>query len=127
MIGLSASAIDATLARSVRVSAGVIVAALAVTTLLGWFLIRRALSPLDRVAAAAGEVVNLSFEQGEVTLVALVGAHDANRDTEVGRVGLALNRMLEHIAAALATRRSRRSDAQPRDRSVHDLGSGRLR
>ena len=95
VVGLSASAIDATLARSVWVSAGVIVAALAVTTVVGWFLIRRALRPLNRVAAAADEVANLPLHTGEV-----------NRHSEVGRVGLALNRMLDHIAAALATRQA---------------------
>jgi two-component system OmpR family sensor kinase len=106
VVGLSASAIDATLAHSVWVSAGVIVAALAVTTLLGWFLIRRALRPLNRVAAAADEVANLPLHTGEVTLLLGSGAFEFNRHSEVGRVGLALNRMLDNIAAALATRQA---------------------
>ena len=77
-------------------------AALAVATTVGVLIIRRALAPLNRVAATAGEVANLPLDRGEVALPVRVAEPDANPHTEVGRLGLALNRMLDHIAAALS-------------------------
>ncbi|MGI9124719.1 MAG: sensor histidine kinase, partial [Mycobacterium sp.] len=77
--------------------------------LAGMFVIRRALAPLTRVAAVAGEVANLPLDRGEVGLPVRIPQPDANPGTEVGRLGLAVNRMLDHIATALSTRQASES------------------
>ena len=74
-------------------------------TTVGVLIIRRALAPLNRVAAPPGGA-NLPLDRGEVALPVRVAEPDANPHTEVGRLGLALNRMLDHIAAALSTRQA---------------------
>ncbi len=80
-----------------------------IATTAGMLIIRRALTPLNRVAAAAGAVANLPLDRGEVELPVRIPAPDANPHTEVGRLGLAINRMLEHISAALSTRQASES------------------
>jgi two-component system OmpR family sensor kinase len=83
--------------------------ALAVAATTGAWIIRRALAPLNRVAAAAGAVAGLPLDRGEVALPVRVPHDDTNPHTEVGRLGLAVNRMLDHIAAALSTRQASES------------------
>mgnify|MGYP001806358098 CR=1 FL=1 len=109
VIGLSMDNVDATLLRVALIFAVVTVAALVVATTVGTVINRRALTPLTRVAATAGEVANLPLDRGEVELPVRVSERDTNPHTEVGRLGLALNRMLEHIATALSTRQASES------------------
>ncbi|UQX11159.1 sensor histidine kinase [Candidatus Mycobacterium methanotrophicum] len=104
--GLSLSTVDATMIRVLLVFAVVIVIAVAAATAAGIVIIRRALAPLRRVAQTAGEVVDLPLDRGEVALPVRVLADDANPRTEVGQLGSAVNRMLDHIAAALSTRQA---------------------
>jgi two-component system OmpR family sensor kinase len=78
----------------------------AAATTAGIVIIRRALAPLRRVAQTAGEVVDLPLDRGEVALPVRVLDADANPRTEVGQLGSAVNRMLDHIAAALSTRQA---------------------
>jgi two-component system, OmpR family, sensor kinase len=68
----------------------------------GVFVVRRELRPLERVAATASRVSALPLDQGEVSLVERVP--NADPGTEVGQVGAALNRMLDHVESALAAR-----------------------
>jgi len=73
----------------------------------GTVIVRAALRPLARTAAAAGRVAELPLDRGDVALAvtALGTAREAaDPRTEVGRVDAALTRMLEHIARALAVR-----------------------
>lgn len=109
VVGLSMSEVDRILVRVALIFAVVIAVALAVATTVGVLIIRRALAPLNRVAATAGEVASLPLHQGEVALPVRVAEPDANPRTEVGRLGLAINRMLDHIAAALSTRQASES------------------
>ena len=102
--GLSMSDVDATMIRVLLIFAVVTAIAVAAATTAGIVIIRRALAPLRRVAQTAGEVVDLSLDRGEVALPMRVLESDANPRTEVGQLGSALNRMLDHIAAALSTR-----------------------
>ncbi|MBW0017798.1 MAG: HAMP domain-containing histidine kinase [Mycobacterium sp.] len=104
--GLSMSNIDATMMRMLIIFAIVTVIALVAATTAGIIIIRRALAPLRRVAQTATEVVDLPLDRGEVELPVRVPEPDANPYTEVGQLGSALNRMLDHIAAALATRQA---------------------
>jgi two-component system OmpR family sensor kinase len=104
--GLPMSNVDATMIRVLLIFAVVTVVAVAAATTAGILIIRRALTPLRRVAQTAGEVVDLPLDRGEVTLPVRVREADANPHTEVGQLGSALNRMLDHIAAALSTRQA---------------------
>jgi two-component system, OmpR family, sensor kinase len=76
--------------------AGAIIAARAVVT--------RSLRPLNRVAATAQQVSQLDLHRGEVDLGVRVPAEDADPSSEVGRVGQALNHMLNNVEEALAAR-----------------------
>lgn len=106
VIGLSMANVDATMIR-VLVTFGVVtVIALAAATIAGSIIMRRALAPLRRVVRTAGEVVDLPLDRGEVALPVRVPGPDADPHTEVGRLGSAVNRMLDHIAAALSTRQA---------------------
>lgn len=104
--GLSLSDIDATLLRMLVIFGIVTVIALAAATIAGVVIIRRALAPLRRVAATARKVSGLPLARGEVELPVRVSEGDANPSTEVGQLGSALNRMLDHVAAALETRQA---------------------
>lgn len=109
VVGLSMAGVHQTLARVAWIFAVVTAIALAVAATAGAWIIRRALAPLNRVAAAAGAVAGLPLDRGEVALPVRVPHDDTNPHTEVGRLGLAVNRMLDHIAAALSTRQASES------------------
>jgi two-component system, OmpR family, sensor kinase len=88
------------------VIAGVTIGALALAAAGGTLIVRLALRPLDRVAATAADVAELPLERGEVALAVRVPAADADPSTEVGKVGAAINRMIEHVASALSARQA---------------------
>lgn len=69
---------------------------------IGTTVVRVALRPLHRVTATAARVTALPLDRGDVALAERVP--DTDPHTEVGRLGAALNRMLEHVAAALGAR-----------------------
>src|SRR6201994_4373273 len=77
-----------------------VVVVLVAATGLG--LVRFSLRPLRRVATTATMVTELPLDTGEVHLPARVPDDDPR--TEVGRVGAAFNRMLQHVESALANR-----------------------
>jgi two-component system OmpR family sensor kinase len=70
----------------------------------GFLVLRRTLRPLHRVAATAGRVAELPLSTGEVRLAERVPEADTDPHTEVGRVGTALNRLLDHVEDSLAAR-----------------------
>lgn len=82
------------------------VAGLVAAAFAGTVVVRGALRPLDRVAATATRVSELQLDRGEVALAERVPPADADPRTEVGRVGAALNRMLEHVTSALTARQA---------------------
>lgn len=104
--GLSMSDVDATLLQMLVIFGIVTVIAIAAATMAGVVIIRRALAPLRRVAQTARRVSNLPLDRGEVELPVRVPESDANPATEVGQLASALNRMLDHIAAALSARQA---------------------
>ena len=65
-------------------------------------LVRFSLRPLRRVATTATMVAELPLDTGVVSLPPQVPDDDPR--TEVGRVGAAFNRMLQHVESALANR-----------------------
>ncbi|ORW14847.1 histidine kinase [Mycolicibacter nonchromogenicus] len=102
--GLPLAAVDDTMVRVLLIFGLVTLVAVAAAASAGSVVIRRALTPLRRVAQTAGEVAGLPLDRGEATLPVRVAPSDANPRTEVGQLGAAVNRMLDHIAAALSTR-----------------------
>ncbi|MCM1974289.1 HAMP domain-containing sensor histidine kinase [Streptomyces sp. G1] len=80
-------------------AAGLIAASLAGTVIVGV-----ATRPLRKVAATATRVSELPLHSGEVNLNERVPESECDPHTEVGRVGAALNRMLDHVHGALHAR-----------------------
>ncbi len=104
--GLPMSDVNDTMLRVLLIFAVVAAAALLAASTLGIAITRRALAPLNRVAATARQVANLPLDRGEVELPVRVPDADTNPNTEVGQMGSALNRMLDHISTALSTRQA---------------------
>jgi two-component system OmpR family sensor kinase len=105
-VALPMNDVNGTMLRVLLIFAVVTVVAVAAAATVGVVIIRRALAPLNRVAATASRVANLPLDRGEVALPVRVPERDANPNTEVGQMGSALNRMLDHISAALSTRQA---------------------
>jgi two-component system, OmpR family, sensor kinase len=103
---LPMSSVDATMIRLLIIFAVVTCVALVAATTASIIIIRRALAPLRRVVQTASKVADLPLGRGEVELPVRVAERDSNPYTEVGQLGSALNQMLDHIAAALATRQA---------------------
>lgn len=74
---------------------------LAITTAL---TISMGLRPLRAVAATATRVAGQPLDRGEVSITERVPEYEADPRTEVGRVGVALNTLLDHVDTSLAAR-----------------------
>ncbi|HEX2283300.1 MAG TPA: ATP-binding protein [Mycobacterium sp.] len=103
--GLPLSDVDDTLLWVLVMFCVVGVIALIAATTAGIVIIRRQLAPLSRVSATARQVADLELDRGEVRLpTPIVKVDPAAAHTEVGQLGVALNRMLDRIASALSAR-----------------------
>ncbi len=102
--GLPLSDVHATVLQLAGVVTFVAVLGLAMAAVIATAIVRWSLRPLRRVAATATRVSELPLDRGEVALAERVSEMDADPGTEVGQVGSALNRLLEHVAAALQSR-----------------------
>jgi two-component system OmpR family sensor kinase len=100
--GLSTADVSATTTNLALIFVLVTFAALLIAALAGTQVVRVALRPLGRVAATARRVAELPLARGQVTLAERVPESDPR--TEVGQVGAAFNRMLEHVESALRSR-----------------------
>ena len=88
--------VQQTLGRLLVIEALVTVAALAGLGALAWWLVKRGLRPLEDMATAAGAIAAGDLSRR---------VEPAETRTEVGRLGLALNAMLEQIEQAFEERR----------------------
>lgn len=103
--GLPTSDVDDTLLTVLAIFCVVGAIALVGATAAGVWIIRRQLAPLSRVSQAAREVADLELDRGEVRLpTPIVKVDPQSAHTEIGRLGTALNRMLDRIAGALSAR-----------------------
>lgn len=102
--GLPTADMDDTLLSVGLILGGVTLAGLLAAAVGGALIVRRALVPLQRVAATASRVAELPLDHGEVDDIERVPARIADPRTEIGQVGLALNRMLGHVHNALTAR-----------------------
>jgi two-component system OmpR family sensor kinase len=102
--GLKLGDTEATLLKVALVTAGAGILSLIIAGWVGAFIVRRTLKPLSRVAATATKVSELRLDRGEVDLAQRVPVGDTDMRTEVGQVGAALNRLLDHVGGALEAR-----------------------
>ncbi|MEA5116298.1 MAG: HAMP domain-containing sensor histidine kinase, partial [Propionicimonas sp.] len=98
------SAVITPLTRQLVIAGGLTLGAIALSFVGARQVVERSLRPLNRLAAAATEVASLPLSSGDAHLPVRVTAADADPSNEVGRVGAAFNRMLDHVEAALAAR-----------------------
>ncbi|MDZ8172035.1 sensor histidine kinase [Microbacterium xanthum] len=71
--------------------------------IVAW-IVRRSLAPLRAVSATATRVANQPLAEGEVSITERVPADQTDEDTEIGRVGHALNTLLDHVDSSLDAR-----------------------
>ncbi|MET7573431.1 HAMP domain-containing sensor histidine kinase [Streptomyces sp. NPDC005492] len=95
---------DNTVTTLILVELSVTAAGLVAAGIAGYVLVGVATRPLRRVAATATRVSELPLHTGEVTLNERVAESETDPHTEVGQVGAALNRMLDHVHGALHAR-----------------------
>ncbi|MEU1301788.1 sensor histidine kinase [Streptomyces shenzhenensis] len=88
----------------ILVEVSVTAAGLVAAGIAGYVLVGVATRPLRKVAATATRVSELPLHTGEVNLSERVPESECDPHTEVGRVGVALNRMLDHVHGALHAR-----------------------
>ncbi len=106
VVALPTAEVQAATTQLVLVIVLVTALGLAVTIIAGRFIIRHELRPLERVAATAQAVAALPLDRGKVSLAERVALDDTDARTEVGRVGLAVNTMLDHVGDALTARQA---------------------
>jgi two-component system OmpR family sensor kinase len=103
IVAVSLDDVNATLQRLLRVESLIAVGLLALLAVAAFWLLRRGLRPLERISEVAGGIA-----QGDLD----VRVSPADERSEIGRLGLALNGMLERLEDAFARRD--RSEAQLR-------------
>ncbi|PPH87224.1 two-component sensor histidine kinase [Rathayibacter sp. AY1D5] len=106
VVGVPLGEVAETLASLTWVVVVVVLLAMLLVALVATAIIRVALRPLERVEATATRVAELPLDRGAVELVERVPEEDADTRTEVGRVGAAFNRMLDHVTGALESRQA---------------------
>ncbi|MEU8466639.1 HAMP domain-containing sensor histidine kinase [Streptomyces sp. NPDC029006] len=103
-VGIPTKEADGTIDALVLIEVSVTVAGLVAAAIAGYVLVGVATRPLRKVAATATRVSELPLHTGEVNLSERVTEAECDPHTEVGRVGAALNRMLDHVHGALLAR-----------------------
>jgi two-component system OmpR family sensor kinase len=95
VIAVPLSDVEQTLHRLLLVEGLVIAGVLLALGLSAWFVVKVGLRPLDRIEVTAGEIAAGDLSRR---------VSPASSKTEVGRLGLALNAMLERLEQAFAAR-----------------------
>ncbi|MEU9140432.1 HAMP domain-containing sensor histidine kinase [Streptomyces sp. NPDC048404] len=103
-VALPSASVTNTINTLILVEASITGAGLVAAGIAGSVIVGLALRPLRKVAATATRVSELPLHTGEVTLYERVPESESDPHTEVGQVGAALNRMLDHIHGALHAR-----------------------
>ncbi|GAA1046311.1 HAMP domain-containing sensor histidine kinase [Rothia amarae] len=102
--GIPLKDMNNTLATLVAVMAGGSLAVMVIAGLLGSWIIRRTMRPLERVSAVAAGVAQADLESQVLSRADRVQPWDSNPRSEVGAVGFALNQMLGNVQSALQAR-----------------------
>ncbi|NKQ28253.1 sensor histidine kinase [Streptomyces galbus] len=103
-VAIPTSDADSTIRTLILVEVSVTAAGLIAACLAGTAIVSVATRPLRRVAHTATRVSELPLHTGEVNLSERVPEAECDPHTEVGQVGAALNRMLDHVHGALHAR-----------------------
>ncbi|MFI6033878.1 ATP-binding protein [Streptomyces sp. NPDC051315] len=103
-VALPTDSVSATINTLILVEVSVTAAGLIAAGIAGYVLVGVATRPLRKVAATATRVSELPLHTGEVNLSERVPESETDPHTEVGQVGAALNRMLDHVHGALHAR-----------------------
>jgi two-component system, OmpR family, sensor kinase len=109
VVGIPMSDVDRAMAELLGLAAVLSLLAVIGTVFASRALVERSLRPLNRVAATAQQVSRLELDRGEVALAVRVPPEDTDPSSEVGRVGLAINHMLNNVAGALEARQASES------------------
>ncbi|GAA5207860.1 sensor histidine kinase [Microbacterium kyungheense] len=104
LVGLSRDDVAATMTRMLTTIVLLTVGGLILLSVATAWTIRAGLAPLRAVADTAARVSNLKLDQGDVTIAERVPDAQADPRTEVGRVGSALNSLLDHVDESLTAR-----------------------
>ncbi len=102
--GLPMSNVEAVTRQVALVITFLALAGLAFAAAAGTVVVSAALRPLNRVAGTAMTVSRLPLDRGDVDISARVPGEYTDTETEVGKVGSALNTLLGHVESALAAR-----------------------
>ncbi|MEU6538960.1 HAMP domain-containing sensor histidine kinase [Streptomyces sp. NPDC047000] len=103
-VGIPTTDADSTVNALILAEVSVTAAGLIAAALAGTVIVGVATRPLRKVAATATRVSELPLHTGEVNLSERVPESETDQHTEVGQVGAALNRMLDHVHGALHAR-----------------------
>jgi two-component system OmpR family sensor kinase len=95
VLAIPLTEVNSTLSQLLLLEASISLAVVAATAILALFLIRLGLRPLERMGGVAADIA-----AGDLTR----RVEPATPNTEIGRLGLALNGMLSQIEAAFAER-----------------------
>lgn len=97
VVAIPLTDVTETLRRLLRIEAVVTVAVLAALGAIAWWLVRLGLRPLERMGETAGAIAGGDLSRR---------VEPADPGTEVGRLGIALNQMLDRIEGAFAERQA---------------------
>ncbi|TQM57470.1 sensor histidine kinase [Humibacillus xanthopallidus] len=104
IVGLPLAPNEHTVQRMAAITITTVAAGIVLVFVLGSWIVRRNLEPLQRVADTATRVSRMPLASGKVALAERVDPADTDTRTEVGQVGAALNEMLDHVDEALNSR-----------------------
>jgi two-component system, OmpR family, sensor kinase len=104
VVGVSLSEVQSTVTAIITTVALVTAGGLILLAVAIGLVVRRGLRPLRTVADTAARVAALPLSQGAVTISERVPESETDDRTEIGRVGLALNTLLDHVGVSLAVR-----------------------
>ncbi|WP_292832905.1 HAMP domain-containing sensor histidine kinase [Microbacterium sp.] len=104
LLGLPTSELTSTVTQILTTVALVTSGGLLLLAAVIALVIRRSLKPLRSVADTAARVAAQPLDSGDVTITERVSASEADDSDEIGRVGAALNTLLDHVDTSLAAR-----------------------
>jgi two-component system OmpR family sensor kinase len=104
LVGLPTSEVSATVAQILTTVALVTTGGLLLLGVAIALIIRRGLQPLRAVADTAAHVAALPMAEGSVSISERVPEEQTDDRTEIGRVGHAMNTLLDHVSSSLAAR-----------------------
>nr|WP_315902483.1 ATP-binding protein [Microbacterium memoriense] len=104
IVGMPTSELSSTVAQILTTVTLLTLGGLLVLAAVIAIVIRRSLKPLRSVADTAARVAAQPLDSGDVTISERVPASEADASDEIGRVGAALNTLLDHVDTSLAAR-----------------------